>query len=152
MGMKFSWDFLGIPGNFPSPKVGNGIFYLFAFPFPKMGMEYAIHIHIPVPENGNGNCHFPFLFPKSKSHSRSWLFEHFHICTFSHLNICTFVHFIWTFEHFHICTFAPHCFIFIFTSLFIFKDLSWGSSSRAYMITSEKIQRHKKCKISFGGN
>merc|ERR1711894_425433 len=68
-----SWEFPGIPGNFLFPKVGNGIFYLFAFPFPKMGMEFAIHIHIPVPENGNGICHFPFPFPKSKSHSRSWL-------------------------------------------------------------------------------
>ena len=83
MGMEFSICipvpvngneiFLGFPGNFPFPKVGNGIFYLFAFPFPKMGMEFAIHIHIPVPENGNGICHFPFPFPKSKSHSRSWL-------------------------------------------------------------------------------
>ena len=81
MGMEFSICipvpvngneiFLGFPGNFPFPKVGNGIFYLFAFPFPKMGMEFAIHIHIPVPENGNGICHFPFPFPKSKSHSRS---------------------------------------------------------------------------------
>ena len=81
MGMEFSICipvpvngneiFLGFPGNFPFPKVGNGIFYLFAFPFPKMGMEFAIHIHIPVPENGNGIYHFPF--PKSKSHSHSWL-------------------------------------------------------------------------------
>ena len=71
--LGFPRNFPGIPGNFPFPKVGNGIFYLFAFPFPKMGMEFAIHIHIPVPENGNGICHFPF--PKCKSHSRSWLWR-----------------------------------------------------------------------------
>ena len=136
----------------PVPENGNGILWNFHSRSRSRKLDWNFPLGFPFPKNGNRICHFPFLFPKSKSHSRSWLFEHFHICTFSHLNICTFVHFIWTFEHFHICTFAPHCFIFIFTSLFIFKDLSWGSSSRAYMITSEKIQRHKKCKISFGGN
>ena len=30
------------------------------------------------------------------------------------------------------------------TSLSIFKDLNWGSSSRAYMITSENLQRFNK--------